>query len=185
MDKGRPWDYVVKVAATSGSSSLTAERVPTERHALLIAAWKLSEAREGSTLLVCNFRRAENLVKEAYKRKWPLTPKERLADCITKWRLTVKERDALNIVDYEGARLQTMTASWSGRSWVGGSAGGFYLSAGLEAKMMGVYAKSGGLKVAQSTLPPSTIRKAIGQSMNSSWAEALMREVDQHDHPPP
>lgn len=35
--------------------------------------------------------------------------------------------------------------------------------------MMGVYAKSGGLKVAQSTLPPSTIRKAIGQSMNSTW----------------
>jgi len=179
MDKGRPWDYVVKVAATSGSSSLTAERVPTERHALLIAAWKLSEAREGSTLLVCNFRRAENLVKAAYKRKWPHTPKESLAECITKWHLSVKERDALNIVHYESARLQTMTASWSGRSWVGGSAGGFYLSAGLEAKMMGVYAKSGGLKVAQSTLPPSTIRKAIGQSMNSTWAEALMREVDQ------
>ena len=97
------------------------------------------------------------------------------------FQLTVSERDDLGLVRYQyDGPLWTMTASWSGRMWIGGEGaqGGFYLSTGLHALMMGMDRLSGNFRRAERLMNQSQLREAVGCSIQLAWGAALMAAAD-------
>ena len=166
-------------SAISRSSAQSARTEPTPQHAKWVKLWKLSEGGGKGGWMLCHFDSAVKRLRKRERLAHPTWTAARIREHCNNLRLTVEERDELQMTYVAGDAqiLHTVMASGATSTWVCGAAAGegSYVSACAIAAMMGYSTRTGVVWHARKIMTEAQLLAALGDSIYLPFAEALVR----------
>ena len=166
-------------SAISRSSTQTARTEPTPQHAKWVKLWRLTEGGGKGGWMLCHFDSAVKRLRKREQLTYPTWPAKRIRERCNNLRLSVEERDELQMtyVAKDAQTLHTVMASGATSTWVCGTAAGegAYVSACAIAAMMGYSTRTGVVWHARKLMTEAQLLAALGDSLYLPFAEALVR----------